>query len=380
VYIWIFQKTKDDGKYVSLEKGDDIDLVYNEIPSYEDWNRDFVVRIKGYYNYKSFEEQADVLLGIKEWLQTFFDKDYIQDNLDKILEESHFTLYADFVSVNVSYLTGPSSLHNAFISQPLENDSFAREVTFPMTCSASTGGGASIGLGFQFKKDDKWYNIPEWKDEGSGLNNEKTDKSEIIEKIKNIRKISVEELKQNKNPGLEKEWVRIYYKNELQFDYAISLQLDVTYSKKNYIEAVVTSLELEKLREKGLEVEILAFNKGDVFSEEDFEDYHSYNETVVFLQEIEAKYPSLAKMYDIGESIENRTIWAMKISDNVLTDEEEPEVFIVGNHHAREVMTVEIPLYQIQYLVENYNKEYVPTKLVDEREIWFVPTMNPDGL
>ena len=48
-------------------------------------------------------------------------------------------------------------------------------------------------------------------------------------------------------------------------------------------------------------------------------------------------------------------------------------------HHAREIMTVEMCLYFARYLCENYGTDPVATFLVDNRQIWFVPIVNPDG-
>ena len=44
-------------------------------------------------------------------------------------------------------------------------------------------------------------------------------------------------------------------------------------------------------------------------------------------------------MFSIGKSYQGRDIWAAKISDNVATDENEPEVLIDALHHAREHLT-----------------------------------------
>jgi hypothetical protein len=69
----------------------------------------------------------------------------------------------------------------------------------------------------------------------------------------------------------------------------------------------------------------------------------------------------------------------MKISDNVGTTEDEPRVLYLGCHHAREIITVEIPLYIMYWLTDNYGTDSLATYLVDNREIWIVPLMNPDG-
>ena len=76
----------------------------------------------------------------------------------------------------------------------------------------------------------------------------------LLEKIKSIQKISDEELKENKNPNLKKKWVRIALKNEQDLILIISMDLDILKQKDDYVEAVITTKELEKLIEDGIEV------------------------------------------------------------------------------------------------------------------------------
>ncbi|UCF06352.1 MAG: immune inhibitor A [bacterium] len=107
--------------------------------------------------------------------------------------------------------------------------------------------------------------------------------------------------------------------------------------------------------------------------------YHTYAETEAMLDSLASLYPGLTHMDTLGTSIEGRLIRAIKISDNADTDEEEPEVLIMGCHHARELMSVEIPLLLAAYLLDNYGTSLEVTYLVDNREVWIAPMINPDG-
>lgn len=109
--------------------------------------------------------------------------------------------------------------------------------------------------------------------------------------------------------------------------------------------------------------------------------YHSYAELEAALLALEAAFPNLAKVFDIGDSHEMRNIYALKVSDNVLTDEaHEAEVLITGCHHAREWISVEVPYYVARYLLENYSTDAHIRNLVNQCQVWFVPIVNPDGL
>ncbi|MFO1053873.1 MAG: M14 family metallopeptidase [Planctomycetota bacterium] len=81
----------------------------------------------------------------------------------------------------------------------------------------------------------------------------------------------------------------------------------------------------------------------------------------------------------IGHSIEGRDIWAVKISDNVALTENEPRAYFDAVHHAREPVSMTLTLAFMDWLLSSYGTDPVATFIVDERELWFVPCVNPDG-
>ena len=96
--------------------------------------------------------------------------------------------------------------------------------------------------------------------------------------------------------------------------------------------------------------------------------------------ELETSYPSIAKVHPIGLSVQNRTILAMQISDNVNEVEPgEPWFKYVGNMHGNEVIGREILIYLIEYLLQNYDTNNTVKTLIEDTNIWIIPTMNPDG-
>ncbi len=107
--------------------------------------------------------------------------------------------------------------------------------------------------------------------------------------------------------------------------------------------------------------------------------YHDYAEMVAELQQAALDHPAIFSLFSLGISYQGRTIWAGKISDNVGTDENEPEVLFTHHQHAREHLTVEMGLYTLRMLTDEYGIDPQVTSLVDGREIWMVFDMNPDG-
>ena len=107
--------------------------------------------------------------------------------------------------------------------------------------------------------------------------------------------------------------------------------------------------------------------------------YHDYAEMVAEIQQAAADHGAIFDLFSIGTSYEGRTIWAGKISDNVASDEDEPEVLFTHHQHAREHLTVEMALYTLKMLTDEYGTDPQITNLVNDREIWMVFDMNPDG-
>ncbi|MGB2582094.1 MAG: M14 family metallopeptidase, partial [Thermoplasmata archaeon] len=114
--------------------------------------------------------------------------------------------------------------------------------------------------------------------------------------------------------------------------------------------------------------------------------YRNFSTVVEILYDTESVHSDIAKVYDIGDSwektegIADRDILAIKISDNVGSDEDEPEVLIMALQHAREWPTSEIALQLIENLTDSYGSDARISWLVDNREIWIIPVVNPDGL
>ncbi|MFE1961881.1 M14 family metallopeptidase [Streptomyces sp. NPDC059479] len=107
--------------------------------------------------------------------------------------------------------------------------------------------------------------------------------------------------------------------------------------------------------------------------------YHNYAEMTSEISSVISAYPNLVSQRVIGTSYQGRNIVALKISDNVATDENEPEVLFTHHQHAREHLTVEMALYLLKELTSDYGTDSRVTNLVNSREIWIVPDLNPDG-
>ncbi|MEV6173265.1 M14 family metallopeptidase [Streptomyces sp. NPDC051954] len=146
--------------------------------------------------------------------------------------------------------------------------------------------------------------------------------------------------------------------------------------------------QVKKLRQLGYEVTSLGAAPDRSASADDVRlldfpsadsRYHNYAEMTSEISSLISANPSIASQRTIGTSYGGRNIVAIKISDNVGTDEAEPEVLFTHHQHAREHLTVEMALYLLRELTQDYGTDSRVTSMVNNREIWIVPDLNPDG-
>lgn len=107
-----------------------------------------------------------------------------------------------------------------------------------------------------------------------------------------------------------------------------------------------------------------------------------YPTHAVYLQMLDdfaTNYPNLCQVETIGYSENGVPIKTLIISDNVGTDEDEPEFWWSGTMHGDELAGYTILLRFADYLLSNYGTDAQVTNLVNEMEIFINPLANPDG-
>ena len=109
--------------------------------------------------------------------------------------------------------------------------------------------------------------------------------------------------------------------------------------------------------------------------------YHVPEEVAEELYALEKKAPDLAHVEVIGKSGLGNPIYAIRIGSDARDKDREArtEVLLVGQFHAREAIAVEVPLDVAKAMVDDYGKDANITKLVDGRDTWIIPSVNPDG-
>lgn len=155
-----------------------------------------------------------------------------------------------------------------------------------------------------------------------------------------------------------------------------------------FLWVIVDDDELSALHEGGNDVElIMKGRERDLFKRmvwgprmELPAGYHTYNEIIDELRRINHRFADITSMESMGKTQRyGKDIYAIKISDNALTREDEPKVLFSAAIHGNEIMGTEMCLALIDELVSDYGRVDTITRAVDGLEIWFVPVINVDG-
>ena len=108
--------------------------------------------------------------------------------------------------------------------------------------------------------------------------------------------------------------------------------------------------------------------------------FYTLAEAIAQLDSMKSHFPNLiTTKVSIGNTVESRPIYMVKISDNPDVDEAEPEILYTALHHAREPQSMMQMIYFMYYLLENYNTDPSIQYIVNNRELYFIPVLNPDG-
>jgi len=112
---------------------------------------------------------------------------------------------------------------------------------------------------------------------------------------------------------------------------------------------------------------------------QEFGFYCSYDSLVSIMRSWARNYPAICQFDSIGQTHEGRWIYGVKISDNAQIEEDEPEVLLVGMHHAREWASAQAARYFADTILRNYASNSQFRDFVDNHQIWVIPILNVDG-
>lgn len=110
--------------------------------------------------------------------------------------------------------------------------------------------------------------------------------------------------------------------------------------------------------------------------------YRTVEQTEAALKDLATRNPSFVRLISIGRTIQGRNIWALHINTNsadlMSGFSNKPAAVYMGNHHAREHLSNEIPLRWAEWLIAHAGERDLRPR-IEGRDIWIIPMVNPDG-
>ncbi len=170
---------------------------------------------------------------------------------------------------------------------------------------------------------------------------------------------------------------------EMQTAYAEHLDV-IAFEFGKSLKFITDDQELNELRSRGFDIvveipDLVEFNQARL-APTDMGGYRTFDEIVLALDTLHNLNPAITtEKFSIGQTLEGREMWVLKISDNPNVDEDEPEIFFNSAIHAREVITPLVLIETMRTLISGYGVDPHITELVDTREIYFMPCVNADG-
>jgi carboxypeptidase T len=178
--------------------------------------------------------------------------------------------------------------------------------------------------------------------------------------------------------------VSIPYRSKSELQKLVDSGLDVWMVQPGSVYGAVPRQLLNELKENGVKYTMLSPTEGYSIRSTFDKGYQTTASLPATMRALAAKNPAICKVEDYGDSWEKVSgkggsdLLMFHISGGA-NKNQKPGIVFFGNHHARELVTVEIPLRLATLLVEGYGKDPAITELVDTRDIYIAPMVNPDG-
>ena len=188
-------------------------------------------------------------------------------------------------------------------------------------------------------------------------------------------------------PGVqERFWLVVRASDKYERTRLLEAGMDIVEIKEGKVAGFASRRTVEELSAKGfvieqkLTMEEYAHQPGKDFPTADAL-YHNYSETTELLKTLAANNSAIASLFSIGKTVEGRDIWCLRINSSAGGEapSSKPGAFFVGNHHAREHLSNEVPLLFAAWLFDHKTDADVK-QYIDGLDIYIVPMLNPDGV
>jgi carboxypeptidase T len=158
----------------------------------------------------------------------------------------------------------------------------------------------------------------------------------------------------------------------------VPLGLDVWEVDPEFVVLQAEEAQAARLEAMGYDVEQLQTadaHLSDFATERAMTGYHSAESLEADLRRLAEDNPEVAQLHEIGRSVENRPIWALRLGERRGSSR---KVAFFGCHHAREWISVEVAYLLAEDLLAGAATDPA-REWLQEGEIWVAPMVNPDG-
>ncbi len=185
------------------------------------------------------------------------------------------------------------------------------------------------------------------------------------------------------------QWIQIEAKNKFDRSKLTDLGISIEATRSDSVWGFATQEEIAAAKKLGFKI-LGSFDtkvaRGGHEGSFDFPSqdsrFHNYAETLSEIARLVKENPELAMAHTIGKSHEGKDLVILHINSDPVSRargiSNKPGIIYMGNHHAREHLSLEVPLILADYLLKNKTNPTI-AKLLSTRDIWILPMVNPDG-
>ena len=177
--------------------------------------------------------------------------------------------------------------------------------------------------------------------------------------------------------------VKVFINNEYDAQILAKLKLNGDIYNTGYALIYVIPKEFELLKTLPLKYQVLKEDLNEYYKDFWNSDvpsgYFTYQQIVDLADSLKTNFPSICNKISFGTSAGGLQLCALKISDNVTTDENESEVMFDAGIHGDEIGGPQNVMLLARELCKGYGTNPTYTNLINSREIWLYYMVNPDG-
>lgn len=176
--------------------------------------------------------------------------------------------------------------------------------------------------------------------------------------------------------------VEVAITNRADVERLVKAGYDVENVRRDRVTLYADGDELASLRAEGWFITILKLPPAlpGLPSAKSLGTYNNYSNLTAMLDGYATNYPALVRKVSVGKSVQNRDLWAVKITSNPDAPADKPRFKYISTMHGNEPVGTEMCLYLMDRLLKGYaTNDARIVNLVTNVEVWFLPMMNPDG-